>query len=91
LQYLKCDYGVTTRCELHTLVSVYILSAAIKVSHCIVTQVQVNISQISQFTTITNIQVIINQCDSIYTGRRWVKIKVISICKKLNKVDLCNK
>jgi hypothetical protein len=45
----------------------------------------------NQFTTFTNIQVIINQCDTIYTGRRWVKIRVISVCKKLNKVNLCNK
>ena len=74
---------MTTRCESHTLVSVYVLSEDIKVSHCIVKQVQVNILQINQFTTIINIQVIINQCDSIYTGRRWDKIKVVSVRKKL--------
>jgi hypothetical protein len=75
MQYLICDQCVTTKCESHTLGLVYVLSEAIKVSQCIVTQVQVNISQINQFTTIIIIQVIINQCDSIYTGRRWVKLR----------------
>jgi hypothetical protein len=45
------------------------------------TQGQMNISPSNQFTTIINIQVICNQCDSIYAGRSWVKIKVISFLR----------
>jgi len=68
--------------RIHQFHSVYEYSVkATKGYHYTVTQGEVNISQSNQFTTIINIQVIYNQCDTIYAGGRWVKIKVIIFCK----------